>query len=400
MGRKSHGPVRLNGGATYYVRLSVPLKLRALAGKTRLIRSLETTNHSVALKRYGTVRQQLEQELQRLVSGETLQQRINNWSENTGDLTPAQIAEGVLGLRDLDPTDPLHNEVFDAIATGKDLPITWPELINVWIKERNRVKQRDLSPSSIAGAEEAVKEIMRYNTYPERLTKQIIRQYMEEHPASPTTIQTRCAQLSALIQCGINVDRIDCVNPFSQVHYSAQVKLENKKKSFNDQQLKELITDNSNLLWLCITGMRPGEYCSRREKDLVRASSSSLVNSIISIQDEPDIPWRTKNISSIRRVPMPKDFVLMRQDITLITRMIYLRTEAKERFNDKCITPHSGRHTFIELSRRAGCDPRVVDAITGHGKKNVSSTYGEYTDDVLIREIQKVWSFVDSKILS
>ena len=48
MGRKSHSPVRLNKGLTYYARLSVPLKLRALSGKTRLIRSLETTNHSIA----------------------------------------------------------------------------------------------------------------------------------------------------------------------------------------------------------------------------------------------------------------------------------------------------------------------------------------------------------------
>jgi hypothetical protein len=71
MGRKSHGPVRLNNGLTYYARLSVPIKLRALAGKTRLIRSLETTNHSVALKRYGTVMQQLEQELDRLINGGT-----------------------------------------------------------------------------------------------------------------------------------------------------------------------------------------------------------------------------------------------------------------------------------------------------------------------------------------
>ena len=390
MGRKSHGPIRLNGGTTYYARLSVPLKLRALAGKTRLIRSLETTTHSVALKRYGTVMQQLEQELQRLVKGETIQQRINNWSTNTGDLTPSQIAEGVLGLRELDPTDPLHNEIYQAVVTGKDLPITWDELIEIWIKERNRVKQRNLSPSSIAGAYEAVKEIVRYNTYPERLTKQDIRKFIDHHHASPTTVMTRCQQLSALIQCGINVDRLDCVNPFSQVSYSAVAKTENKRKSFADEQLKELHKDNSQLFLLCMTGMRPGEYCSRREKD--------IINNIIWIQDEPDIPWQTKNLASIRRVPKPLRFSLTKPSLAISTKMIYLRTEAKDRFNSKQITPHSGRHTFIELSRRAGCDPRVIDSITGHGKQSISSQYGEYTDDVLIREINKVWSFVSDNI--
>ena len=391
MGRKSHGPVRLNGGQTYYCRLSVPIKLRTLAGKTRLVRSLETTNHSVALKRYGVVRQQLEQELQRLIKGETIQQRINNWMGNDGDLTPAEIAEGVLGIRELDPDDPLHNEVYQAVVTGKDLPITWSELLEVWIKERNRVKQRDLSAKSIEAAEASIKEIVKYNQYPERLTKQEIRRYIDEHPSSPVTIQTRCAYLSALIKAGIDAGRFDIINPFTQVPYSAQTKLEDKRLSFNDEQLNELRRDNSYLYWLCMTGMRPGEYVSRRPKD--------LVDGIITIQDEPDINWRTKNNSSIRRVPMPDGFQLMRP-LRTTTLMIQLRKEAKARFNSRRITPHSSRHTFIELSRRAGCDALVIDSITGHGKQSISSQYGKYTDDVLRREIKKVWSFVDELCLS
>ena len=139
-----------------------------------------------------------------------------------------------------------------------------------------------------------------------------------------------------------------------------------------------------------MTGMRPGEYCSRREKD--------IINTIISIQDEPDIPRQTKNLASIRRVRKPLGFSLTKPSLAISTKMIYLRTEAKDRFNSKQITPHSGRHTFIELSRRAGCAPRVIDAITGHGKQSVSSQYDEYTDDILIREINKVWSFVSDNI--
>ena len=335
---------------------------------------------------------QLEQELARLVKGETIQARIANWSENTGDLTPAEITEGVLGVRELDPHNETHTQVYESIVSGKDLPITWAELIEVWIKERNRVKQRNLSPASIAGVQEAVKEFRKYNTYPSRLTKQIIRQYMEEHSAAPTTVQTRCAQLSALFTCGIQTDRLDCINPFSQISYTAQPKIDDKRKAFTDTQLQELYENNSNLFWLSLTGMRPGEYVSRRNKD--------LLDNIISIQDEPDIPWQTKNIASIRRVPMPQGFTLTKESLAISTKMIYLRKECKERFNSKRITPHSGRHTFIELSRRAGCDPRVMDAITGHAKKTTSSTYGAYTDDVLIREIEKVWCFINTQILN
>ena len=89
--------------------------------------------------------------------------------------------------------------------------------------------------------------------------------------------------------------------------------------------------------------MRPGEYVSRREKD--------LIDGIISIQDEPDIPWQTKNISSIRRVPMPEGLTLTKPGLAISTKMIYLRDEAQERFNSKRLTHHSGRHTVLEQTR-------------------------------------------------
>ena len=393
LGRKSHGPVRLNGGATYYARLTIPIKLRARAGKTRLIRSLETSNHSEALKRYGTVIAQLEEELKCLLRGESLQQRVDNWNQyETNDVggypqTEAEIAEGVLSVSELDPANPLHEEVYNAIRTGKPVAINWDELIEIWIKERNRVKQRNLSPASIAGAREAVKEFRKYTDYPSKVTKQLIRKYMDEHPASPVTVQTRCSYLSALIQCGISIDKLEGINPFSLVQYNAQTKTEDKRKAFSDDQLRELYKENSFLFMLCLTGMRPGEYCSRRSKD--------LIDNVISVTNEPDIPWTTKNNSSIRRVPRPENFCLMKQSIRIITKMIYLQKEVRKRYSDKRLTPHSGRHTFIELSRRAGCDPRVIDAITGHAKKTTSSTYGDYPDEVLTREIEKVWAYID-----
>jgi integrase len=95
---------------------------------------------------------------------------------------------------------------------------------------------------------------------------------------------------------------------------------------------------------------------------------------------------------------MPKGFVLMKESLAISTKMVYLRTINRDNFTDKRLTPHSGRHTFIEMSRRAGCDALVIDEITGHGKKNVSSTYGSYPDEVLSREIEKVWKFTQ-KIL-
>lgn len=388
LGRKSHGPVQLNGGANYYARLHIPLKLRALAGKTRLIRSLETSNHSVALKRYGAVIIQLEEELAQLLKGESLQQRVDIWSEQIEgtDLGSVEQAEGALSVKDLDHNNPVHERVFKAITTGKPLPITWEKLLELWIIDRNRSKSRDLAKSSIASAETAIKEIKRYAALPSDLDRETLKRYIDDYPFRPTSLQTYFRFLSAMYQIGIYEEKLEGLNPFKQVRFTAQIKREDKRKSFTDEQIRELHKSNSCLFLLAITGMRPGEYVSRRPKD--------LKDGMISIQDEPDIPWQTKNDSSIRKVPMPEGFSLMRP-LRFSTLINYLQREARSRFNDRLITPHSGRHTFIELSRRAGCDSLTIDAVTGHGKKNQSSKYGSYPDEVLIRETQKVWDKVD-----
>ena len=134
--------------------------------------------------------------------------------------------------------------------------------------------------------------------------------------------------------------------------------------------------------------MRPGEYASRRTKD--------LTDNIISITNEPDLNWRTKNQASVRRTPKPEGFLLMKKKLKPSTLMDYMQREAKARFNNKRITPHSGRHTFYELSRRAGCDSLVIEAVTGHAKKRQSSQYGSFPDEVLIRECQKIWNFAQN----
>ena len=94
-------------------------------------------------------------------------------------------------------------------------------------------------------------------------------------------------------------------------------------------------------------------------------------------------------------VPKPPGLVIMKDGLKPGTRMDYMQREVKERFNNPQITPHSGRHTFYELSRRAACDPMVIEAVTGHAKKRQSSQYGTFPNEVMIRESKKVWEFVE-----
>ena len=121
MGRRRVGPVRLNGGDTWYVRLWVKPEQVALAGKKTLIRSLKTTDHSEALKRYGAAYAALERELQGLLGGQGLRSRVEGARENEirpGDhaLTPLELSEIFLG--DFSPQDPTRQELYKAFETG------------------------------------------------------------------------------------------------------------------------------------------------------------------------------------------------------------------------------------------------------------------------------------------
>ena len=62
----------------------------------------------------------------------------------------------------------------------------------------------------------------------------------------------------------------------------------------------------------------------------------------------------------------------------------------------------SSRHTFLTLSRRAGCDTAVVIALTGHHPKQtsrVAQSDGLFPDEVLLRQAQKVWDYVSTPTL-
>ena len=69
----------------------------------------------------------------------------------------------------------------------------------------------------------------------------------------------------------------------------------------------------------------------------------------------------------------------------------------RQHITDKAATPHSGRHTFYSLARRADVDLSVLTALTGHASKEtsrVAQSYGLFKDEVLIREASKVWELI------
>jgi len=385
MGRHSKGPVRLNGGLTWYARLTVKPADRQKAGKTRLIRSLGTTDYSVALRRYGSMMDALEHELKLLLAGKGIRQQVED-ARHTQWITPT-------GYEPMEPEDIAlvhgwddNTAVMDALVNHKPIAATWDELIEMYIRVKSRTRGREIAPRTVKALELAVNRV-RAITKPHELNKQHVKTLVHtmEQTLKPVTVKQQLSLLSSLVQVAIRNDVIDIVNPFPLVDYQVG-KNQQSRRAFKDSELRSL---DGPLLWLVLTGMRPSELASRTTDD--------VDNGMIMITSNDT--WRPKTLSSERRVPMPTGVELpaKTQNHNAVTQQ--WRKELRKLIPDREVTPHSGRHTFAELGRRAAVEPRVLEALMGHGSTVGSSStkkYGEFPDDVLKKEAQKIWSLVET----
>ena len=125
VGRRKHGPRQLKKGGPFFAVLHVQHKDREVVGKERLLRSLQTTDHTEALKRYATALSQLERDLEALLKPEILRDRVEAWRDpeqlpGETSLPPLELTRFTLG--DFNPDNPTHVQVFDSFNTGQPLP--------------------------------------------------------------------------------------------------------------------------------------------------------------------------------------------------------------------------------------------------------------------------------------
>lgn len=394
MGRRRQGPVQLNKGDTWYVRLTVPPALRQKAGKARLIRSLGTTSHSIALSRYGAAYTELEKELQILVNGPVFRDRVAGGEEDhsKGVMTDLQHnPKDVLSAKELteiqlgsfDPSNPLHLHVFNYYDKGTDLPMSWNEAVDLWVEVKSRESTRPPSPGSIAKAK---RDCLTFSAYaqPSEITNDILDKFVsdQEKLIKPGSVKDKLKSLSAVLTVLVKKRKI---NTNIVLNYSYVVGKTSNKRAFTDDELRLVAKKCSPCLMLALTGMRPGEL-----------EHGELDGDVLVVIDDENSKWRPKTLSSYRRVPLPANFVFPK------TTARTWRDNIRKLISDKTVTPHSGRHTFIEVARRAGADMSIVEEICGHGSTTGSTSqkgYGAFPDEVLRRESSKIWDFIKNDIL-
>ena len=189
------------------------------AGRKTLIRSLKTTDHSEALKRYGAASIALEQELQALLAGDGLRTRVEQHREGVVRpcetvLTPSELTAIALG--DFNPNDKTHLFVNASFSSGKELPITWQEALDLHIKVSNRNRPQPRAKSSIYKYKHAV-NFFSPDSDPYNTTFDIIRQWIEDHDqdCDPVSVAQRFRWLSVIHASCMVEGKIQSQNSFN-----------------------------------------------------------------------------------------------------------------------------------------------------------------------------------------
>ena len=231
----------------------------------------------------------------------------------------------------------------------------------------------------------------------------------------PKTIRdAKFAPVRAILQWAVDNHRLG-ENPAKRVVIDVKIKPAESKRSFSDAEaatvlraaLREKDPVRHWVPWLCAyTGARVSEVCQLRAQDVIEEDG------IWCVRFTPEA-GSLKNVNSERAVPLhpaliERGFLQFAKAVgsgplfaDLPPNQFGSRggngTKVLGRWvrslglTDPRISPnHSWRHRLKTLGRRYALAPDIVDAITGHRRKTVADSYGEFPIEALHREITKI----------
>ena len=246
---------------------------------------------------------------------------------------------------------------------------------------------------------------------------------------SPKTVRKQLMAVSSLFEYAVE-NELCASNP---VHGAtkrltlADERNDGSQKQYNAEQLKRIFssgifTDNHRpktgvygeaVYWLPLlayyTGARVEELAQLYVRDIKQENDIAYIHIIADSSDKS-----VKNKSSVRRVPLhvhllelgfldyvaqqPSDgrvFPKLKQggDGRFSGRVSkwlgeYFREELKLGSNAKPM--HGFRHSFKTIARDVGIPKEISDRITGHSSGDVADTYGEYSLELMSRELNKI----------
>jgi integrase len=299
-------------------------------------------------------------------------------------------------------------------ASGSAKPTKFGDLIDGWAQERKPAKKTAYIYPRILNE---LKAFLDHDDAGRLTADDLIawKKHLVELGLSGKTIRdAKLAPVRAVLQWGAD-NRILKKNVASRITISIKGSLGKTVRAYTDDEARKLLAHARSALdpvrrWVpfvaAYTGARVAEICQLRAEDMreidglpcmvFAAEAGSLKNA----NSERAVPVHSALIAEgflefAQQFGSGPIFAALGPDrfgsrggngSKVLSR--WIRSIG---LDDERLSPnHSWRHRLKTLGRRHGLDSSIVDAITGHGKKSVGDTYGEFEMSALLRELEKI----------
>lgn len=224
----------------------------------------------------------------------------------------------------------------------------------------------------------------------------------------------KLAPVRAILQWATDNRKLDA-NPGARINIDLKARSSEKRRGYTDDEAKTILRAARKekeahrrwAPWICAyTGARIAEICQLRFEDIKQIDGlwciafAAEAGSLKNVNSERVVPVHSalkaegflKFVASVRKGPLFADLSPDRfgsrggTGTKILSKWIRLLG-----VTDKRISPnHSWRHRLKTLGRRHGLAVDILDAMTGHARKTVADTYGDFEVDALFREISKI----------
>lgn len=229
-----------------------------------------------------------------------------------------------------------------------------------------------------------------------------------------TIRDSKLAPVRAIFQWAVDNRKLDA-NPAARINIDLKARSSEKRRGYSDEEAKIILraartereTSKRWVPWVCAySGARISEICQLRSEDVKQIDGiwciafAGEAGSLKNVNSERVVPVHSalvdegflKFAASVGKGPLFADLGPDRFGSRGGTGTKVLSKWIRSLgVTDTRISPnHWWRHRLKTLGRRHGLAVDILDAMTGHGRKTVADTYGEFPPEAMYRELSKI----------
>lgn len=326
-------------------------------------------------------------------------------------LTLVEMAKGYAGPA---VADALVNGAPVAIRAAVKEPVSFDDLVKGWAAEKKPAAKTLYAWKAVV---EKLKKSIGHDDAT-RLTPEDMLRWkasLIEAGFKPKTIRdANLVPIRAILQWAVDNRKLPS-NPAERITMDVKSKAAGSRRSYTEAEAKTVLAAAAKekdavkrwVPFLCAySGARVAEICQLRREDIVEIEGiwcfkiDPQAGSIKTAGSERAVPLHpalieAKFLEFVRKVKkgplfpdLPADRFGSRGGNGTKVLGRWIRNLG---LTDERLAPnHSWRHRLKTLARRHDLARDIVDAITGHQRKTVADTYGEFLMEALHREISKI----------